>query len=249
MEITKEHVRKEFGSRGAQKLYIRLAEQGLWKSEEELIKKYLKKKGAKVLDIGCGTGRTTIPLHKKGYKVMGVDITPEMIENAKKIAKTKKLNINFKVDDATNLSFKDNEFDYALFSNQGWTQIPNSKERLRALREIKRILKKNGIFIFSSHRRVWGSKWFLFWVWMYFRFYILKNLGFKIWENDFGDRLFKRESSSKEEGYDTKQYIHISSEEEIRKQLKEVGFKILFVGSGLSEQSNYKPMFFVVKKD
>ena len=83
---------------------------------------------------------------------------------------------------------------------------------------------------------------------MWFRFHVLKNLGYKIWENDFGDRLFKRESSSKEEGYYTKQFIHISSEEEIRKQLEKVGFKILFVGNGLSEQSNYKPMFFVAKK-
>jgi ubiquinone/menaquinone biosynthesis C-methylase UbiE len=247
MEINKEHVRKEFGSKGAQNRYIRLVEEGLWKSEEELIKKYFKK-GSKVLDIGCGTGRTTIPLSKMGYKVIGLDITPEMIENAKKIAKTRKLNIDYRLGDATNLKFKDNEFDYALFSNQGWTQIPGSQIRLKTLKEIKRILKKDGIYIFSSHRRVWNSKWLLFWIWMWFRFYILKKIGFKIWESDFGDRLFKRESSSKDEEYDTKQYIHISSEEEIRKQLNEVGFEVLFVGSGLNEQPKTKPMFFVVKK-
>ena len=248
MEINQEHVKREFGSKGAQKRYIRLIKDGLWKPEEELIEKYFKKKGTKVLDIGCGTGRTTIPLNKEGYKVVGIDITPEMIENAKKIAKSKKLNIDYRIGDATNLKFKDNEFDYALFSNQGWTMIPKSQLRLKALKEIKRVLKKNGTYIFSSHRRVWNLKWFFFWVWMWFRFYVLKKIGFKIWEEDFGDRLFKRESSSKDEEYDTKQFIHISSEEEIRKQLNEVGFKILFVGSGLSEQSRTKPMFFVVKK-
>jgi len=247
MEINKEHVTKEFGSKGAQKLYIRLAENGLWKSEEELIKKYFKK-GSKFLDIGCGTGRTTMPLNKMGYKIIGIDITPKMIENAKKIAKSKKLKIDYRVGDATNLEFKDNEFDYVLFSNQGWTQIPGSQLRLKALKEIKKILKKNGIYIFSSHRRAWNSKWFFFWVWMWFRFNILKKLGFKIWEEAFGDRLFKRESSSKDEEYDTKQFIHISSEDEIREQLSEVGFEVLFVGSGLSEQSKTKPMFFVVKK-
>lgn len=247
MKINKEHVTKEFGSKGAQKLYVRLAENGLWKSEEELIKKYFKK-GSKVLDVGCGTGRTTMPLSKMGYKIIGIDITPEMIENAKKIAKSKKLKIDYRVEDATNLNFEDNEFDYALFSNQGWTQIPGSQVRLKALKEIKRILKKGGIYIFSSHRRVWKSRWFFLLAWKWFRFYILKKLGFKIWEENFGDRLFKRESSSKGEGYNTKQYIHISSENEIKKQLKEVGFEVLFVGSGLSEQSNTKPMFFVVKK-
>ena len=247
MKITKEHVRKEFGSKGAQKLYVRLAGNGLWKSEEELIKKYFKK-GSKILDVGCGTGRTTMPLSKMGYKIIGVDITPEMIKNAKKIAKSKNINIDYRIGDETNLKFKDNEFDCVLFSNQGWTMIPETQVRLKALNEIKRVLKKNGIFIFSSNRRVWNFEWFLFLSYMWFRFYVLKKLGFKIWEESFGDRLFKKESSNKDEEYDTKQYIHISSEEEIRKELNKSGFEILFVGSSLGKQLNAKPMFFVVKK-
>jgi ubiquinone/menaquinone biosynthesis C-methylase UbiE len=248
MEITKEHVKKEFGSKGAQKRYLRIIEDGLWKSEEELIRKYFRN-GKKILDLGCGTGRTTIPLHKMGYKVVGVDITPEMIKNAKKIAKSKKLRIDYRLGDATNLKFKNNEFDYVFFSNQGWTMIPDSKERSKALKETYRVLKKNGIFIFSSHRRVWASKWFFFLVWTWFRFYVLKKLGFRVWEESFGDRLFKRESSSVDEEYDTKQYIHISSEDEIRRQLDEANFEVLFVGSGLNEQSKTRPMFFVVRKN
>ena len=100
-------------------------------------------RGKKVLDIGCGTGRYSIELTKKGATVTGVDISEKMLEIARK--KSKKLKINFKRANATNLPFKDNEFDLVISA----LAIEHVKDYKKAISEMIRVCKPNGHIIFS----------------------------------------------------------------------------------------------------
>ncbi|QKT05639.1 class I SAM-dependent methyltransferase [Mycoplasma sp. OR1901] len=124
---------------------------GLWKSEEHILSKYFINKDFKLLDVGCGTGRTTFALVEKGYNdIIGVDISKNMIDTAKYLSENYETKPIFEVADASNLRYEDNTFHYALFSFNGWPGIPNESSRIKSLNEIYRVLKPEGIFIFST---------------------------------------------------------------------------------------------------
>lgn len=105
-----------------------------------------------VLDIGCGTGRTSIELHKRGLKVEAMDYSPTMIQRAKE----KYPYLSFKVANAQSLPYSDNTFDMALFSFNGIDCL-DEIGRKKALKEIYRVLRPHGIFAFTSHNP-WSLK-------------------------------------------------------------------------------------------
>ncbi|MFA5021550.1 MAG: methyltransferase domain-containing protein [Patescibacteria group bacterium] len=251
----------EFSSELTQDKYLEIGQKGLWQSEEILIDKYFAKNSS-VLDVGCGSGRTTLPLFQKGYQVIGVDLTPKMIESAKKIITAKNLNIDYQIGDATKLEFKDNFFDNAIFANNGWTQIPSQAKRQKALDEIYRVLKPSGYFIFTTHKRNYSLSRSIFWVGQWIKVYILKPLGYNIKEIEFGDLFFQRNVSGK--NLDQKQFIHIPSVGEVKRQIKRSGFKLIetvLMGElsssdaasrrstlTKSDDANKSPVFYVCQK-
>ena len=99
----------------------------------------------KILDLGCGGGRTTIPLNNLGSKIIGMDISKGLINGAQKDFPK----IRWVLGDATNIPFTNETFDIVLFSFNGIDNLFPYEKRKKCLNEINRILKKEGFFIFS----------------------------------------------------------------------------------------------------
>jgi ubiquinone/menaquinone biosynthesis C-methylase UbiE len=134
---------------------------GLYPFERHLMGKYMFRKGA-VLDVGCGGGRTAIPLLQDGFSVVGVDISQPLIAAASANMQACGVGARLVVANACTLAFQDKSFDYALMLEQVLAVIPGRSNRLRALREIWRCLKPRGILIVTAHSVKAGLKYRLY---------------------------------------------------------------------------------------
>ena len=112
MDEIKERVRTGY-SRGW--VVRKYATVGLWPSEAALCETYWRP-GSRILDIGCGAGRTTLPLAANGYRTIGADLALPMVREARKQSLRGGLLSAWLALDATDLPFADCAFDGVLFS-------------------------------------------------------------------------------------------------------------------------------------
>lgn len=105
--------------------------------------------GRRVLDIGCGAGRTAIFLSRWTDAYTACDYSAGMIDRARAHVP----DARFVHCDVRDMSvFADGEFDTTFFLNNGLDSLDHD-DRLRAFAEIKRVLAPGGLFAFSSHNR------------------------------------------------------------------------------------------------
>jgi len=104
----------------------------------------------KMLDIGIGGGRTTAYFAALAKEYVGIDYSQEMIKACRRKFKDDHGKILFARVDARNMAlFRDGEFDFVLFSSNGIDCVDHL-DRIKILREINRITKNCGYFLFSS---------------------------------------------------------------------------------------------------
>ncbi len=104
----------------------------------------------KILDIGCGTGRHSIELTKRGYHVTGIDLSDSQLEKAREKAANQNLNIAFEKQDARNLPFKE-EFDVAIMLCEGSFPLMETDEmNHQILVSAGKSLKPGGKLIFTT---------------------------------------------------------------------------------------------------
>lgn len=105
---------------------------------------------ATILDVPCGTGRLSIHLSQKGFRVRAMDISLEMILYAKEKIKAFNLinEVMLEVGNAEFLPYPDNSFDVCV-SLRLFGHTP-PKARKKILRELKRTAKKYLVLVYYN---------------------------------------------------------------------------------------------------
>ena len=102
--------------------------------------------GMKVLDVACGTGNLALPAARAGADVTGVDIAPNLVEQARENAKREGLNAQFDEGDAEALAYGDASFD-TVVTMFGAMFAPRP-ELVAA--ELKRVCRPGGIIAMAN---------------------------------------------------------------------------------------------------
>lgn len=102
--------------------------------------------GARVVDLGCGSGVFTNLLQQRGYRCSGVDLSPNLIA----IARANFSSIEFHTGDIEQLPFADASFDGVLLSGV----LHHLPERSRCAAEVFRILRPGGKFVAFDPNRM-----------------------------------------------------------------------------------------------
>jgi ubiquinone/menaquinone biosynthesis C-methylase UbiE len=108
----------------------------------------------KVLDVGCGTGRVSISLAKKlpKGKVVGIDIFEGVSGKSPKTAMTNAQTegvaerVHFRYGNALKIPFGDDTFDVVTMGSV-LHELHDEKDKEKALREVKRVLKPGGKYV------------------------------------------------------------------------------------------------------
>lgn len=117
--------------------------------EIPLLLKWASKSVGPIIDLACGTGRTTIPLAEKGYKMIGVDIHKGMLAAARRKTEKLHLPINWVEQDCTSLDLNvKSEFIYMV--GNSFQHFLTNKDQDRLLSSVNKHLTQNGIFIFGT---------------------------------------------------------------------------------------------------
>jgi ubiquinone/menaquinone biosynthesis C-methylase UbiE len=116
------------------------------KGAEEFVNRLPISRGMRVLDVACGTGNLAIPAARKGAQVTGVDIAPNLLEQARQRAAVETLPATFEEGDAEKLPYPDAQFDLVM-SMFGAMFAPRPE---RVASELARVCRPGGIIAMAN---------------------------------------------------------------------------------------------------
>ena len=187
-----------------------------------------------VVDVGCGNGRHLIPCADHCKKVIGLDISKELLMIVKKKIYIKKLsNVDLIHSDAVDIPLKKNSVDAVLFIAT-IHNISKRYRRIQSLREICRILKPDGKAIISVWSR-WQDR---------FRYQFLKKFFIESKKNEFGDTFIYW----RQHGLNIPRFYHLYSKREFLSDLKKANLEIIDFKEAKIHSKKHPDNYFTIVK-
>ncbi len=187
-----------------------------------------------VADIGCGNGRHLIPCALNCKKAIGIDISKKLLKITKeKIKKQKFENTILLHSNILNIPLKDNILDSALCIAT-LHNIKGRNNRIKSLKEIYRILKKNGEVIISVWSR-WQDK---------YRQEFFKKWFTEFGQNEYGDiNIYWRQH-----GLNIPRFYHLYSKKEFIYDINQTDFEILTIIDEKLHSKKFSDNYFAILK-
>lgn len=158
--MTKEWWQTAFGKNYLQ-TYVDVLTDKRTSDELKFILRTLKiRKGSRILDVGCGFGRHSIPLGKKGFHVTGIDYSPLFIRLARKEARRLGVpNVHFARQDMRAMHMKDaKDAAICMFTSFGYFKKLSENEKV--ITQVSKLLVENGVFLLDTNNHFRIAKLF-----------------------------------------------------------------------------------------
>ena len=196
-----------------------------------------------VLDLGCGTGNITVPMAKKGYDMIGLDLSVEMLNIAREKAQTAETDVLFLCQDMCEMELF-GTVDAIVCALDGVNYITEYEDLEQLFRLVENYLNPGGVFVFDINsvyklKEIMGNNTF-----------VNDEQGvFYVWQSEFSEEasiceflltFFVEQEDGRYERFEEFQQERAYSVEEISLAIQKAGLEI----SGI-----YKPFQFATADD
>ena len=204
---------------------------------DEIIKRNATLDTSLVLDLACGTGSMSVELSKKGYDVIGVDLSPEMLMEARDKAYDEEQSILFLNQNMCELDLY-GTVDATVCCLDSLNYLTDEKDLKKALALVNNFMNDGGLFIFdvntpSKFKNVYGNN-----------AYILEDEGVLCaWQNTFDEgtgicefdlSFFVEQKNGVYRRIDEAQKEKMYTDQDLQRLLKEASFEIIGIYSDYS---------------
>ncbi len=128
--------------------WAEMADKNQTERQIQFLKNHLEPDGY-VLDLACGTGRHLIPLSQRGYAMVGLDVSANLL----KIAKKRWREVQVVRGDMRFLPFKSQAFTTAISMDTSFGYLPSESDDRVSLAEVRRVLFQMGVFVIDVFNR------------------------------------------------------------------------------------------------